>query len=238
MHEGHRQRMLDRLNGDGAGLKDHEILEILLFGVIPRRNTNEIAHRLLDAFGSLKGVFSADREQLKSVEGVGEAAAAHLCCTGLCFKRIQGKEETAPALFNVATFSGYLQKRYAAFKKEVIEVFCLDAKDRIKQIKQFTSDEKEKAYAAPNDFAAFVLASKPASIVVAHNHPVGSNAPSRKDDNFTAQLRLFCSMNNIKFYDHFIVGAEGCYSYCLSGRMRTISNNFDLETLLKEKGLL
>lgn len=237
MHEGHRRRMLDRLVGGGEGLQDHEMLEILLFGVIPRKNTNDVAHRLLDAFGSLKGVFLASREQLKNVEGVGEAASAHLYCMGLCFKRLQKSEESKPVLFNVASFTEYLQKRYSGLREEVLEVFCLDARDRVKQSKQFTSEKQDRAIAVPNEVSTFVLACKPHALVAAHNHPGSSNQPSREDDNFTAQLQIFCSMNNISLYDHFIIGNDGYYSYRFSGRMSVMQEEFAVSKLLEKKGL-
>ena len=81
MHEGHRQRMYDKLKNDD-GLFDHELLEILLFNALPRKNTNPIAHELLDTFGSLAGVLAADTEKLKAVNGVGENVALYLKCIG------------------------------------------------------------------------------------------------------------------------------------------------------------
>ena len=83
-----------------------------------------------------------------------------------------------------------------------------------------------------------MLSAKPNAIVVAHNHPASSNKPSVKDDNFTAQIQIFCSMNNIKFYDHLIIGTEGCFSYRNSGRMTSIYKEFTVSHLLADKGLL
>ena len=71
MHEGHRKRMLERLAQGGENLQEHELLEILLFNAIPRKNTNEIAHNLLNAFGNIDGVFGAEFSQLSEIEGVG-----------------------------------------------------------------------------------------------------------------------------------------------------------------------
>ena len=70
MHEGHRKRMYEKLK-NGDGLYDHEILEILLFNAIPRKNTNPVAHELIKTFGSLSGVFAAEPERLMTVDGVG-----------------------------------------------------------------------------------------------------------------------------------------------------------------------
>ena len=87
MHEGHRKRMYEKLKNND-GLLDHEILEILLFNAVPRKNTNPIAHNLLNTFGSLGGVFNATHRQLVTVDGVGESVAAYLKCIAECNRRI------------------------------------------------------------------------------------------------------------------------------------------------------
>ena len=79
LHSGHRQRMFQRFMESGFdGYQPHEILEVLLFEVQPRRNTNELAHRLLDRFGSLRGVLCADRDALMQVRGVGRVTADYI----------------------------------------------------------------------------------------------------------------------------------------------------------------
>ena len=79
IHEGHRARMRTKLMESGERVfADHELLEVLLYYAIPRRDTNELAHRLLEQFGSLQGVLSASAQELACVKGVGEYAAAHI----------------------------------------------------------------------------------------------------------------------------------------------------------------
>ncbi len=237
MHEGHRQRMTQRLVADGAGLQDHELLEIVLYGVIPRKNTNGVAHALLSAFGSLRGVFSAEYGQLKSVEGVGDAAASHLCAVGACFSRMRAQEERPPETFNVETFTAYLRERFSSLTEEAVEFYCLDAHDRIRQSKRFTTGERSRAAVSPEELNRFLVAAAPHGLVFAHNHPHANCAPSREDDQFTAQVQMLCSMNNVKLYDHVIVGKDGNYSYRLVGRMEEIRREFDVSALLTEKGL-
>ena len=90
-HDGHRHRIIEKL--DSGNLCEHEILEILLFNAIPRRNTNELAHRLLAAFGSVRGIFSATVAQLKTVDGVGENVAAYLRCVGKFYEVYRAADE-------------------------------------------------------------------------------------------------------------------------------------------------
>ena len=88
-HAEHRKRMRERYEKDGIfSFKEHEVLEMLLFHSLPRRNTNEVSHRLLERFGSLKGVLSARAGDLQLVEGIGRISAEYLCMLGGVFRRI------------------------------------------------------------------------------------------------------------------------------------------------------
>ena len=102
MHEGHRKRMIERLENGEAGLSDHEILELLLFNAIPRKNTNEIAHALLNKFGSISAISRADLESLKAVEGIGEGTAAYLRCVFLLMERMKFEpEKNFPIFYHI-----------------------------------------------------------------------------------------------------------------------------------------
>ena len=95
VHQGHRARQRKKLLENGPrAFADHELLEMLLYYAIPRRDTNELAHRLLERFGSLQGVFSAPVEELSTVEGVGENAAVLLNLVPQIWQRsLQGAPE-------------------------------------------------------------------------------------------------------------------------------------------------
>ena len=83
-HAGHRKRIIQKL--ESGTLLDHELLEIMLFSVLPRRNTNDLAHRLLNQFGSIHEVYAASMEELMKVPGIGESIAAHIRCTGIVYR--------------------------------------------------------------------------------------------------------------------------------------------------------
>lgn len=231
MHEGHRQRMLARL-AEADHLQDHELLEILLFNAVPRKNTNPAAHRLLDAFGSLDGVLRAETDALESVEGIGRETAAYLRCVGQIFARIRRSAPALPKVFSVRTFADFLTERYAGLSEEVVELFCLDGQGRLKFSKRYTSSAADRAGIACEEVSRFLAEHRPHGLVVAHNHPRARAVPSDTDDKFTAQMQLLCSLNNVAFYDHIIVGTDGTYSYYLVGRMDEIRRNFDVAALL------
>lgn len=144
MHEGHRQRMLQRLE-DAEHLQDHELLEILLFNAIPRKNTNPLAHELLAEFVSLDGLMRASYEELLNVQGIGKETAAYLRCIAILCERLKKREDPLPRLFNVRDFSGFLFERLAPLKEEVIELFALDAQQHIIAEKRFTVCATDRA---------------------------------------------------------------------------------------------
>ena len=234
MHEGHRKRIIERLN-ESDGLNDHELLEILLFNAIPRKNTNPIAHNLLERFGSLKGVLFAELSQLRSVEGVGASTAAYLKSIGLMYERIRFKADVYPNISNFADVAAFLRERYAGLTNEQLEIFCLDATGKIRYVKRFSSHEEKSASTKPEFVTRFLAAHSARGIIVAHNHVSGSARPSVQDDAFTAQLLAFCSINNITFHDHVIVSGYECYSYRLERRMEMLAKEFDVAKLVEER---
>ena len=92
IHQGHRDRMKEKLMGHADVLADHELLEVLLFGLIPRVDTNPIAHRLINRFGSLSKVLDSSVNALMTVEGVGKNTAVHISIIGEVLKRINAQE--------------------------------------------------------------------------------------------------------------------------------------------------
>lgn len=235
MHEGHRKRILERLYGDGENLQDHELLEILLFNAIPRKNTNPVAHALIDAFGSLEGVFSAEIDQLKEVDGVGQSVAEYLKCIGLLFSRVSKSEHVPLSATNLQEFSNILKKRYEDRSTEVVDLFFLDSKCTVKSTYSFNSGDSGKVDVDTGDLNRVLGQHRSEGLVVAHNHPSGICNPSATDDSFTAQLYLLCSANHITLRDHVIVGKNGSYSYFLTGKLETIRHDFNIQKLIAEK---
>ena len=231
MHEGHRQRMLERLLKADT-LQDHALLEILLFNAVPRKNTNPLAHELLSAFTSLDGVFGADFEELLSVDGVGKETAAYLKCVGLCFERMGKRKRELPKFFNVRDFSEFVSARLAPLDCEALELFCIDANERIRFGKRFSAGDTQRVRVEPEEISRFLATHRPAGLVAAHNHPDSPAVPSDADDRFTAQLQMLCSLNNVRLYDHIIVGTDGTYSYFLVGRMEEIRRAFNVNNLI------
>lgn len=235
MHEGHRKRMLERLIKGGEDLQDHEILEILLFNAVPRKDTNGLAHTLISSFGGLENVFRADFGELKLVPDVGDEIARYIRAIGLLLNRISFNTRKPPSLNSVEKFYAFLNEQFALLEDEVVEFYCLDPALRVQFTQRFTSYSPEKAEITVEDVSRLIVAKRPAGLVAAHNHPQAPARPSRDDDDFTLRLKVICSMNGVKLYDHFIVGTNGIYSYNLEGRLDNLTAGIQIDDVLGRK---
>lgn len=235
MHAGHRRRMLEKLKTAAGSLGDHELLEILLYNALPRRNTNELAHRLLLAFGSVSGVFQATLEQLAEVEGIGDSTAAYLRVIATFYEEVKYANEKAPSAYSAKEFVKYLSGRFRGLDEEIVELFAVDGKGNVRYAKRYTSGLSNKAEISMREVNSFLGKGDPHALVVAHNHPMGSAQPSAADDNFTKQVQTLCSMSNVILYDHIIVSENDFFSYYGSGRMDEIRDRYNPEALFGGK---
>ena len=235
MHEGHRQRMYEKLK-TGDRLFDHELLEMLLFNACPRKNTNPIAHALLDSFGSLAGVFSADIEQLMTVKGVGESIALYIKCNAEILQRANTVSTCITGLKTYEELKDFAVVRMRGRRQEVLELYFLEKNGNLKRILSFTNDDVSRVEVKTRDIAAAIAAEKPYGILVAHNHLSGSSAPSVNDDRFTQELQLLCSFHDVILYDHCIYASDNnVYSYFSSGKIDGIRRDFSFKGLIDAK---
>lgn len=234
-HSGHRKRIIAKL--DKNVLLEHELLEIFLFNAIPRRNTNDIAHRLLARFKSIRGVLDASVAELKTVEGVGENVAAYLVTAGAFFKKYYEMENTYfPEYFETNEFCEFVQKEYMKKSYEVLDFYLLDSTRKIIAVKHFSKNEERSTQVSPIEFTRMLVEHRPSGIVVVHNHPLGPSKPSEADDQTTAQFQMIASFHNVLFCDHFICGTDGVYSYYLNGKMQEISEKYAIGRVASRKG--
>ena len=231
LHEGHRQRMYEKVAKDA--LAEHEWLEVLLFGCLPRRNTNDIAHRLIATFGSDLNVFSASMEDLKKVPGVGDSVAAQICAIGHFFKKYREKQEpTFTEKFSSRAFLPFVKKTCENVFFEMVELYLLDGDGHVLKKQRFSIESICTVRVLPEDISAFLLSEGSSGVVMVHNHPYGEATPSEADDLMTKNCQMLCSIHNKLFCDHIIYAPNGMYSYYLSGRMGEISKNYSVSKFL------
>ncbi len=219
-HKGHRQRLRQKVL---TGLCcEHEYLEMLLCYAIPRRNTNDLAHRLLAAFGSLPAVLSAPVAQLQTVQGVGVEAAALLCCVGKCCKDYAStvtKTNGLPEIYERRSFTSFIPTRYEGLKTEVFDVYLMDGAGKIFRHERFDSKQIGAVYVNTEAFTALLVAAQPSGVVIVHNHPFGLPEPSEKDNQTTRLCGDICRLQNVLLCNHFIYAPKGVYDYYGSGKL-------------------
>lgn len=234
-HEGHRQRLYKKF-ASGEELAQHEVLEILLYNAFPRKNTNPVAHNLLNVFGSLRNIFDADIARLKEVDGIGESAALYLKCVGKCAEAAYKSPFYEIQLKNYGDFKKFAATRLRNRKEEVLEVYFLEQNGRLMYIYSHTDYNEHGVKLEDSGLAAAVAEEKPYGVVFAHNHLTGNSKPSQKDEKFTREMQIFCSINHIRLLDHCIYAADNdIFSYFCDGNIDEIQDKFHVSVILKKQ---
>lgn len=231
MHEGHRGRLYEKLKKDA--LADHEWLEALLFNALPRKNTNDLAHALIQRFGSSYEVVNASVEELQTVPGVGLNIAAYLSNIGRLLRIHEKKQEiTYIGKFNPRDFLPFVKQAYKNAIYEVLELYLLDGEGLVMKKRSFSVDSISHVTVVPEVLSEFLLEKGASGVVMVHNHPFGEATPSEADDEMTKNCQILCSMHNRLLCEHVICAKDGIYSYYLSGRLQKISERYSASELL------
>lgn len=214
-HAGHRDRVKTRFEKEGlSGFEDHVALEMLLFYAIPQRDTNNIAHDLINEFGSLSGVFEASVESLERVKGVGRNAAILIKLIPEMYSKYQlDKAKNSSLILDDAEKVGtYFVSKYIGLTHEVLMAVCLDNKCRIK--KSFVVSEGSIGSTDVNlrKIAGMAINVNASSVIIAHNHPAGVAAPSAGDVEAVRVTANTLRKLDIVLCDSIIVAGENYYS--------------------------
>ena len=218
MHDGHRQRLKDRFLKDGLdNFQEINVLELLLFYCIPRIDTNPLAHRLLDEFGSLPNVLEASVEDLRKVEGIGENAATFLSLINSVNRYYRTKKaEGARVLSRPEHYINLLEPKFTGRKYEMVFLLCLNAKSEFICCKLISEGTATGASISVRKVVEVALAANASSVVIAHNHPNGSALPSKEDEQITRRLAKALSEVDVVLVDHVLFSDTDCTSFALS----------------------
>jgi len=220
LHEGHREKMRDRFIRDKGfeNFEDHQILELLLFYANARGDTNPLAHKLLDTFGSLKGVLEARPEQLMSVNGIGKQAAT-LISMVVPLTRIWHRcaMEVPDRIGNSREAENYCLSILAGERTERFYVVSLNAKCNVLGRRKISEGSLSEVSAYPRMVMETALNYNAHSVLLCHNHPGGTCAPSPEDISSTIQLQRLLNGVGILVLDHIIVAGDRTYSMIQHG---------------------
>jgi len=228
MHDGHRLRLKDRFNKTGLqGFAEHEMLELILFYAIPRQDTNSIAHRLIQRFGNLNRVLSADVQDLIQVPGIGENSALliHLFFE---ISKYHFSQIFRPKTVETAEKAAkYILTLLHGKINENFYLVCLDANHRIIHEELMCEGSIDSLPIYPRKIAATALRRNAASVIIAHNHPAGDPRPSKADIQTTLDIVQALASLGIQLSDHIIVAGDEyyCFSDTLIHKIRFIEDS-------------
>ena len=212
IHKGHRERLKQRFLEDGLdNFPDIQVLELLLFYAIPQRDTNPIAHALLNHFGSLSGVLDADVAELKKVPGISDHSATLLALvTELCRYYQVDSAQRVEILTTLDACGAYLVPRFFGRTRETVFLLCLDAKCKVLCCKEVGEGSVNSASISVRKIVETALAANATTVILAHNHPSGVAVPSGEDAQTTRRIAAALSAVEVHLADHIIV-ADGDY---------------------------
>ena len=208
---GHRERLRTRFLEAGAdALSDYELLELLLFRVLPRRDTKPIAKVLIETFGSLAEVLAAPEARLRKIDGFGDASISELKVIHAAASRmLRGTVKKRPVLSSWSTVLDYCRTAQAFADKEQFRVLFLDKRNQLiaDEVQQTGTVDHTPVY--PREVVKRALELSATAIVLVHNHPSGDPTPSRADIEMTQQIVRVAAPLGIAMHDHLIVGKDG-----------------------------
>ena len=206
------------LKGGLESFADHEALELLLYYAIPRRDTNPVAHALMERYGSLSAILAAPVEDLKQVAGIGESAAILLKLPlQICGKAKMADVEQETVLSSVERVGAYLLDRFAGESNEVIYQLCLDRKGKLLACKRIGEGGVSDAEMNLRRMVENAVLTKASGVILAHNHPSGIALPSAEDIAATQKAKAAMDVIGVVLADHIIVADGDFVSLAQSG---------------------
>ncbi len=213
LHEGHRSRLKNRFLESGLdSFEPHNILELLLFYSIPRKDTNGVAHELIERFGSLSGVFDASVENLIKVDYITENSAALIKMIPAISRAYLVDKMTSTKKFdNVETLKEYLLRLFYGEKNECVYVLFLTNGFELISAEKLHEGSVNSTHLSTRKLLEQVIKTNASMIILAHNHPKGAVVPSMEDIETTSKIHEMLKTINVDLVEHFIVNEFECY---------------------------
>lgn len=210
-HAGHRERLRARfIASSDTGVADYELLELILFTAIPRRDVKPLAKALIAEFGSFSGVFAADHAALMRIKGVSETTAALLKAVYMAARKMQQEQVVGrPILNSWKALIDYCHVALAHERKEHFRVLFLDRKNKLMADEIQQSGTVDHAPVYPREIMKRALEIGATALILVHNHPSGDPTPSVADIDMTCEIRRAAEPLGIVVHDHVIIAKSG-----------------------------
>jgi DNA repair protein RadC len=214
-HDGHRERLRERCRKSGYNsLSEYEKLELLLFAYVPRKNTNDIAHILIDTFGSFANVLDAREEDLLQVKGMTAIAALYLSTLpDIVISYRVSKAALKHTINNASGAMEYFKINIGMRTTEVMQILCMNIKNQLIHTISLEGKTPDSVEINMSALISEIVRHNAKNIIVGHNHPSGDVAPSRHDLDFIRSFDKALSILSIDLLDSIIVGGDDCFSF-------------------------
>ena len=210
-YHGHRERLRDRFRGAGAdALSDYELLEMVLFRALPRRDVKPLAKSLIGKFGSFAEAIHAPENLLKEISGLGDAAITEIKLIAATASRVaKGQLKEKTVLSSWSSVIDYCRTAMAFADKEQFRILFLDKRNQViaDELQQIGTVDHTPVY--PREVVKRALELSATAIILVHNHPSGDPTPSQADIQMTKSIMSISSPLGIAVHDHIIVGKNG-----------------------------
>ena len=212
LHDGHRERMLLKFENNGFSIfEEHEKLEMILFYGVPRRNTNELAHELLNKYHTIANVMDAPKRELLNFNGFTER-------TYQLFKLIKDtyalyemeKKAYKTYMTTIDEFSSFFQLYFMSEKDERVAIVCLDSLGKVLKTQKLGGGNSSESFFNMQEIVKIMIECGATEIVIAHNHPGNNPEPSENDIKSTVKIKESLEMLGFYLRDHYIVCENEC----------------------------
>ncbi len=238
VHKGHRLRVKQRFLREGLeNFEPHQILELLLFYGIPMKDTNEIAHRLLETFGSIYKVMEASYEDLRRVPGMTDHAAFLIAFSCQLVKRYWTERcALGTVVYSSRDIGDYIKYHFIGEKVESVYLICMDCRAKILNCTRIAEGDINSAKIDYRKVLEIILRDNATQIALVHNHPTGHAFPSKADISFTFDLLRRLQIIEVHILDHIIVSENDFISMAETPDYATLFNvRYLSEEMRREK---
>jgi DNA repair protein RadC len=217
----HRQRLRSRfIDGGAAAMPDYEMLELVLFRAIPRRDVKPLARELLERFGDFNRVITAPAARLRDVKGIGEAVIVELKIVEAAAQRLaRAKVLKRHVVASWDALLDYCHTTMAHLETEQFRVLYLDRKNILIADEEQAKGTVDHVPVYPREVAKRALELNASAIILVHNHPSGDPSPSRSDIDMTHQVATACDALGLTLHDHLIIGKSRELSFRNEGHL-------------------
>ncbi len=228
-HEGHRERMFDKLRKNGVdAFDDLQMLEMLLYLTIPRADTKELAKELMNSFGSFSRVLDAPVQDIMRVEGAGERTATGIRLIHEAFRAyFRDKCDVGVVMDTVDKYSAYLVCRMFGIPEEITGIVCLDGRFKFLSYTQLGVGTPFGTDVSNRRIVEAAVRCGAANVVIAHNHPSALIFPSKEDIESTMLIRALLESIEVRLLDHVITAENEYMSMFQWGYLNTGAEQFD-----------